>query len=180
VAAHALDELGGRPLRTGLTRRTLIVLAAVSLAGAVAIGVAGMVVVSPLLAPLIAAGAFLVLAYNLELAGGRFHSDTWFALAWGAFPVLTAYAAQTGRLAFAPVLAAAGALALSAAQRQLSTPARTIRRRTAHVDGTLTLATGEIRKIDSAMLLAPLEHALRAMSWAIVLLAASLAVARLA
>ena len=38
--------------------------------------------------------------------------------------MLTAYAAQTGRLAVAPVLAAAGALALSAAQRALSTPAR--------------------------------------------------------
>jgi len=34
--------------------------------------------------------------------------------------------------------------------------------------------------IDSALLLAPLEHALRAMSWATVLFAASLAVARLA
>src|SRR6266542_2854201 len=80
----------------------------------------------------------------------------------------------------APVLAAAGALALSAAQRWLSTPARTIRRRTARVDGSLTLATGETVTIDAAALLAPLEHALRAMSWAIVLLAASLAVARFA
>ena len=36
-------------------------------------------------------GAFLVLAYNLELAGGRFHTDLWFALAWGAFPAFTGY-----------------------------------------------------------------------------------------
>jgi hypothetical protein len=125
-------------------------------------------------------GPVLVIAYNAELFGGLIHTDLGFAVAWGAFPVLTAYAAQTGRLALAPVLAAAGALALSAAQRRLSTPARTIRRRTARVDGSLTLATGETVRLDAAAMLAPLEHALRAMSWAVVLLAASLAVARLA
>ncbi len=37
------------------------------------------------------AGAFLVVAYNLELFGGRFHNDLWFALAWGAFPALTGF-----------------------------------------------------------------------------------------
>ena len=125
-------------------------------------------------------GPFLVVAYNAELLHGAFHTDLGFAAAWGAFPVLTAYAAQTGRLAVAPVLAAAGALALSAAQRALSTPARSLRRRTTGVDGTITLASGRVTAIDQALLLAPLEHALRAMSWAIVLLAAALAVARLA
>ena len=94
--------------------------------------------------------------------------------------MLTAYAAQTGRLAVAPVLAAAGALALSAGQRALSTPARSLRRRTTGVDGTITLASGQVTAIDQALLLAPLEQALRAMSWAIALLAAALAVARLA
>src|SRR3954464_8863620 len=84
VCAHALDELNGRPLRTGLSDRTLVALAVVSLVGAVAIGVLGVVTVSPSLAVFVAAGAFIVLAYNLELFGGRFHSDTWFAVAWGA------------------------------------------------------------------------------------------------
>src|SRR4051794_7760309 len=39
VAAHALDELNGRPLRTQIGSGTLVALAAVSLAGALAIGV---------------------------------------------------------------------------------------------------------------------------------------------
>src|SRR3954469_21593699 len=86
VCAHALDELNGRPLGTALSDRTLIALAAVALAGAVGIGIAGVVVVSVQLAPLVAAGGFIVVAYNLELFGGRFHGDTWFALSWGAFP----------------------------------------------------------------------------------------------
>ena len=91
VSAHALDELNGRPLDTALSRRTLIGLAAVSLVGAVAIGVAGAVIVSALLIPLVLCGALLVPAYNLELGGGRFHNDTWFALAWGAFPAFTGF-----------------------------------------------------------------------------------------
>src|SRR6266536_1073477 len=91
VCAHALDELHGRPLATGLSDRALVALAAVGLVGAVGIGLAGLVVVSVQLAPLVAAGAFIVLAYNLELFGGRFHGDIWFAVAWGAFPAFTSY-----------------------------------------------------------------------------------------
>src|SRR3954447_4424190 len=78
VCAHALDELNGRPLRTQLSDRTLIALAVVSLAGAVAIGVVGVLTLSASLAVFVATGAFIVVAYNLELFGGRFHSDTWF------------------------------------------------------------------------------------------------------
>src|ERR671930_350799 len=62
VAAHALDELNGHPLRTRLSDPALIGLAVVGLAGAVGIGVAGLFVVSVTLAPFVAAGAFLVLA----------------------------------------------------------------------------------------------------------------------
>ncbi len=180
LAAHALDELQGRPLQTRIPAAALTAVAAAGLAGAVGLGIAGISRAGWALLPFLVIGPVLVIAYNAELFGGIIHTDLGFAVAWGAFPVLTAYAAQTGRLAVAPVLAAAAALALSAAQRRLSTPARIIRRRTARVDGSLTLATGETVRIDAAALLAPLEHALRAMSWAIVLLAASLAVARLA
>ena len=80
VAAHCLDELRGRPLGTALPARFLIAAAAISLSGAVAIGIVGIYRVGPWLTVFIAAGAFLVLAYNLELFGGRFHTDLGFAL----------------------------------------------------------------------------------------------------
>ncbi len=152
---------------------------AVGLAGAVALGAAGLARVGWVLLPFMIVGPVLVVAYNAELFGGIIHTDLGFAAAWGAFPVLTAYAAQTGRLALAPVLAAVAALALSAAQRRLSTPARTLRRRSVRVEGRVTLAGGQVTALDQRALLAPLEGALRAMSWGLVLLAASLAVARL-
>ena len=90
----------------------------------------------------IAAGVFLVVAYNLELFGGAFHSDLWFAIAWGGFPAITGAFAQDGRLTVAAVLVAAACVALSAAQRTLSTPVRRLRRRVASVDGTITCRTG--------------------------------------
>jgi len=179
IAAHCLDELHGRPLRTLIPAPALVTATVVTLAGAVAIGVAGVVTVGAVLVPFIVVGPLLVMAYNAELFGGVVHTDAGFAAAWGAFPVLTAYVAQAGTLAPAPALAAVGAFALSWAQRSLSTPARELRRSVRTVEGTLTLADGTLRHLDDRFLLAPLERALRAMSWGLVTVAAGLAVARL-
>jgi hypothetical protein len=107
------------------------------------------------------------------------HTDLGFAAAWGAFPALTGYVAQAGSLSLAAVLAACAALALSAAQRRLSTPARTLRRRVVAAEGVITFADGHAIPVTTRLLLDPLERALRAASWAIVLIAAALAVARL-
>jgi hypothetical protein len=179
LAAHALDELHGRPLGTRIPTPVLIAVTVAGLVGAVILGVAGLSRVGWPLIPFMVLGPLLVVAYNWELFGGLFHSDFGFALAWGSFPVLVAYVAQTGRLALGPVLAAGAAFALSTAQRRLSTPARMIRRRATHVEGHLTLANGDVLPLDDRTLLAPLETALHAMSWGVVLLAAGLAIARL-
>jgi len=179
LAAHALDEFHGRPLRTRISNSVLLIVAIVALAGAVGLGVAGVARVGWVLIPFMLAGPLLVVAYNAELFGGIVHTDAGFAAAWGAFPVLTAYVAQTGTISVDSVLAAAAAFGLSAAQRSLSTPARMLRRRTASVTGSITLSDGTVLTVDSKRLLDPLERALRAMSWSIVVLAAALAIARL-
>src|SRR5207302_8300083 len=75
LGAHALDELHGRPLETRIGRGALIGLATVSIAGAVAIGIGGAVAREPWLLAFVGGGAFIVVAYNLELFGGRFHGD---------------------------------------------------------------------------------------------------------
>jgi hypothetical protein len=176
IGAHALDELHGRPLGTGLSSRALLALASVGLGGALAIGVAGIFVVSPTLVPLVAVGGFMVVAYNLELFGGAFHTDFWFAAAWGAFPALTgwwsnALGVHSLRQAIAAAAAVLACFWLSVAQRRLSTPVRELRRRTEAVSGELRLADGTIRDLDRASLAAPLDGALRALSVAVPLLA---------
>jgi hypothetical protein len=159
VAAHALDELHGRPLGTRIPGRVLVTVAGAALAGAVAIGVGAAVAWGLGLLAFVAVGAMLVPAYNLELA---FHNDLGFALAWGAFPALTGYfvEAQTIRLeAFAAALYACLA---SLGQRTLSTPVRQARRARQTTAG-----------------IEPLERALRLLTWATVALAVALVAARL-
>jgi hypothetical protein len=179
VAAHALDELRGRPLQTEISAGALWTAAIIGLAGAVGLGIAGVFVIGPWLLPFIAMGVFFVFAYNLELLRGRLHGDFWFALSWGAFPVLTAYFAQTGRLSLAALAAAVAGYALSYAQRMLSTPARLLRRRSRSVTGALTLADGSQVPLDGPTLLRPLERALAASSWGIVALSLGLVGSRL-
>ena len=128
IGAHALDELQGRPLGTRIPSRVLVALAVLSVAAACAIGIAVALETTLWLLPLIAVGAFLVPAYNLELLGGRVHTDLGFALAWGAFPVVTAFVAQAATIRVEAVLAAAWATLLSLAQRRLSTQVRRVRR----------------------------------------------------
>jgi len=174
ISAHALDELHGRPLQTNLARTTLIALATTSFIAAIAIGIAGAIIVSPLLAPLILVGGLLVPAYNLELAGGRFHNDTWFALAWGGFPAFTGYFVNALTIRPAGVLVAGACCLLSAAQRQLSTPVRQLRRNTTEVAGRQHLRDGRTIELTRAGLSAPYENALKALWIALVLLAAGL------
>ncbi|HMD56430.1 MAG TPA: hypothetical protein VKG82_03055 [Solirubrobacteraceae bacterium] len=179
VAAHALDELHDRPLGTALGDRALEVLAAASLLGALAIGVAGVLTVTPWLAPLVLVGGLFLPAYNLELIGGRLHGDFWFALGWGAFPAFTGYFVNAERIALPGVLIAAGALGLSVAQRRLSSPARELRRRTRSLRGERERSDGSTEQLTLTGLLAPLDGALAALSAAIVVIACAALVARL-
>jgi hypothetical protein len=179
ISAHALDELHGRPLRTSIPGPVLVAAAVIGLAGAVGLGAAGINRVGWILLPFMIIGPLLVVGYNAELFGGVIHTDLGFAAAWGAFPALTGYVAEAGRLDVAPFFMAGAAMALSAGQRHLSTPARMLRRRTAAVAGTITLTSGEVITVDAAALREPLERALRSLSWGVVLLAAALAAARL-
>ena len=179
VGAHALDELHGHPLHTRIPDRVLAVAGVTGVLAAVLLGLAGLHRVGPALIPFIVIGPLLVAGYNLELFGGRLHTDLGFALAWGAFPVLTAYVAQAGHLGVAAVLGAAGAAALAFAQRAHSTPARLLRRHARGVDGTIVLDDGTLQAIDAPTLLRPLEVTLRALTAAVVLLAAAMVIARL-
>ncbi len=179
IGAHALDELRGRPLQTRIPDGVLVGLAIVSITAAVAIGIVGAVTFEPWLALLIPVGLFLVLAYNLELAGGLFHSDLWFGLAWGGFPVICGYAAVAGSIDVAAVLGAAFAVLLSLAQRALSSHVRHVRRRVESVRGEIALRDGSREPIDAAFLTSAAESGLRLLTAATVVLAAALVAVRL-
>ena len=180
VGAHALDELRGRPLGTAIPDRVLVALAVGSIAGACAIGLAGAAAWGWWLALLVAAGAFLVLAYNLELLGGPLPHRSLVRPRLGRLPgALRATRSSPASLSVEAALAAAFAVVLSLAQRVLSTNVRFVRRRVAAVRGELELADGGHEPIDEARLIAADERALLLLAAATVLLAAALVVLRL-
>lgn len=178
VAAHALDELHGRPLGTRIPGGVLWGLAAAGLAGAVAIGVGAALAWGLWLLAFVPVGVVLVVGYNLELAGGRLHTDLWFALAWGGFPALVGYFVEAQTLRSAAALAAVFATLLSLAQRLLSTPVRGLRRGAVTVAGTIERADGSSEPLTAAALAAAPESALRALWLATAALAAALVVVR--
>ena len=178
VGAHALDELKGRPLRTEIPDGVLWALAAVSIAAAVAIGIASAIAWTLWLLPLVAFGGFIVVAYNLELFGGLFHGYLWFGIAWGALPVLAGYVAQAGSIEAAAVVAAVGATLLSLAQRSLSTRVRDMRRRAVAVHGTVEYRDGRVEELTATVLTGEPERALRLLAAAVTALAVAMVLAR--
>jgi hypothetical protein len=179
VGAHVLDELNGKPLGTAIPDRVLALMALASIGTAVSIGVVEAMRTTLLLLLFVGFGGFIVVAYNLELFGGRFHSDLWFALAWGAFPAITATYSNTFEISAPGLLVTLACTLLSLAQRTLSTPVRELRRRVVSVTGTIELADGSRKAVDGAYLKAPPERALKMLSAALPLLGAAFVVLRL-
>ena len=161
IGAHALDELHGHPLRTRIFGPGISGARAASIGGAVGIGV------SPRSRT---RGGSRRSSSRAASSSARTTSSSsaahstpmlWFALSWGAFPLLAAYFAVAERLTVEALVAAGFAAFLSLAQRQLSTQVRTVRRRVAAVSGTLELPTGRASRCPRDPHRAP-EAALRA------------------
>ncbi|HSE71784.1 MAG TPA: hypothetical protein VLA97_13570 [Nocardioidaceae bacterium] len=185
LAAHALDELSGRPLGTAIPSSVLWAVSVLALTAAVVLGLVGVFWWGPVNWPLAVAipiGALLVVGYNLELFGGRLHTDTAFALGWGGFPVAVGFLAQSPALSpgllLAAVATALAGVGTAGAQRHLSTAARQLRRRSREVTGSVTGLDGQVTPLDRDALLRPLEGALRAMAWAVPAVAAGALLAR--
>jgi len=179
LSAHALDELAGRPLNTRIPDLTLRLIAVGGLSSAVAMGIAGSLLVTPWLLAFVAFGLFIAPAYNMEWFGGRFHSDFWFAFAWGAFPFLTAYWVSGERLQLSALFGAIAAFALSFAQRLLSHRVREVRRRVRAIEGKVVHMSGDVEEIDRAWAIEPLERALMLMALSIVTVSVAALISRL-
>ena len=168
VGAHALDELHDRPLSTRLSATTLRLFGWGGLAVAAAIALVGWYVISPISLLWGAAGVLLAAAYALEWSTWL-HTAAGFAIAWGAFPVLVGYWAQTESISVSAVVVAGAAAILSLAQRALSTPARHVRRNAAEA----TAAVGD-EDWDQSNLLTTWERPLKLLALAHVVLAVGL------
>ncbi len=179
VAAHALDERSGRPLKTHVPDRVLTVLAVLSLAGAASLGIIGAILASPWLLAFLAFGLFIVPAYNLGWFDGRFHSDFWFGLAWGVFPFLTAYWVSAETFAASAAAGAAACFTLSLAQRVLSRRVRAIRRQVQTLEGTIRYTDGRREEISKDLALIADERALLLLAASVISLSVSVLLVRI-
>ncbi|MGH8875707.1 MAG: hypothetical protein ACRDVM_10720 [Acidimicrobiia bacterium] len=177
VAAHALDEWQGRPLRTGLGDRMLLVLGVGGFLAAGMVAAVGAVVVSPWVLAWAGAGTILAAGYACEW-WPALRTDLGFALAWGGFPVLVGFWAQAETLGPGLLAVAAAATLLSVAQRALSTPARFVRRSVQEAEVVLRM-DGANESWPERRLLETWERPLRLTGWAMVLLAVGLLAGRL-
>jgi hypothetical protein len=143
-----------------------------ALVGSSGIGVYASIKISLAVIPLVAFSVLIVLAYNLEFWRGRFHTDIWFATAWGALPALAGYFAQTGALRTEALIVAAACVGLSFVQRTLSNQCRTLRREVSEVSGVVVYEDGRLEDLTVASLLVVPERALRILSYTVPLLAA--------
>jgi len=125
-------------------------------------------VISPVALVWGAAGVLLAAAYSLEWFSWV-HTTVGYGLAWGAFPVLVGYWAQTESLSVAVIVVAVAASGFAMSQRALSTPARDLRR----TFNTATVQMGELYWNES-QLLATWERPLQFLALAHVLLAIGL------
>jgi hypothetical protein len=168
VGAHALDELHDRPLSTSISNGWLRALGWGGLAVGAFLAVVAAAVISPISLLWGAAGVLLAAGYALEWSA-LVHSTVGFGLAWGAFPVLVGYWAQTEEVSLAALAVAAAASVLSMTQRTLSTPARRLRRETDTAVGLI-----EASNLERTELLATWERPLRLLVVAHLLLALGL------
>lgn len=183
IGGHCYDELNGRPLQTSIPTGVLVLIAVISLAGAVGIGAAMSYKYTIWIAPCIIFGCFIVLAYNLEWAKGFFHRDIWFGLAWGAFPAITAYIAQTHTLSWSGIIIGIFALLFSMAQRKLSLQSRFWRRRVTQLEGHFLISRPKggstWGQVSQRIIIGPVDLALKFLNGAVVAAAAGLLLMRL-
>jgi hypothetical protein len=97
----------------------------------------------------------------------RFHTDAWFAISWGALPVLAGYILQTNDVSAAVLIAAASMAFLSLVEIKASRPYKELKRRG---DGAVA--------VDAHELTIRLELILKFISFGVILIAVSLLVWR--
>lgn len=137
ISAHAADTIGSKgkkPWGDYFSRKQLMLLAAACLIAAYALGTYYIIFFVPLLAPIAVLEGFFLLAYNLELFGGRFHTNFWFAVSWGSLPVLAGYVIQTNSIDILPVAVSAATGVISYVEIRLSRPYKELRRRGGHIE----------------------------------------------
>lgn len=131
IGAHFLDQITGMGSRfvRHWSDRALWAIGLAALAGGVAIGVAGAILVAgPGLLLLVAIQAACAVGYPLApLFRGVLHRDSVFAISWGSLPFLTSYYAQSGTITIPALVSSAALAGIAVAEIRISRVSRSRR-----------------------------------------------------
>jgi hypothetical protein len=186
ISAHALNELHSANWTEALGKNELTVLFAAPLAGALAIGVYGIVqlfalshsILPPsILTTVILVELFFLFAYNTDSFNGRFHGDISFALSWAALPTLVSYYVNALTITPGAVLIAFAMAATAGIEINLSRWCKQLRRRSAMSE--LHFADGTHQEMNTFELVAKPEKALKLIVVVVDMIAISLIAYRL-
>jgi hypothetical protein len=99
-----------------------------TLAADYAIGIYYIIFFAPMLAIIAVLEGFFLFAYNYEISGGLFHNDFWFAVSWGALPLLAGYIIQTNSISLLPLAVACLTGVSSYSEIRISRPYKQLKR----------------------------------------------------
>lgn len=169
-----------------MTRHELEVLFLVPLIAAVSIGAYGMLILydasRSLIVPLmllvfISMETFFLVAYNSDIAKGRFHSTASFAFSWAALPVIISFYVNALTMTLSAVLVASAMAATAGIEITLSRWCKDFRRKNPTVE--LQFADGPKQNLNAPELIASPEKALKLIVVAVDLLSIGLIVHKL-
>ncbi len=132
ISAHILDAIGSKikPWGEVFNKRYLMVLAIVAVIIAYLIGLYYIITYNLYILAVIAVlEGFFLFAYNLELFNARFHNNFWFAISWGALPLLAGYFIHTNQFSILAIVAAVSAGLLSYAEIRISREYKDMKKR---------------------------------------------------
>jgi hypothetical protein len=145
ISAHVADSLGSKktkPWGSYFTKAQLLILLAATLAAAYAIGIYYIVFFVPLLAIIAVLEGFFLFTYNYEIWDGRFHNDFWFAVSWGALPLVAGYIMQTNSISILTLAAAGLAGLVSYVEIRMSRPYKQLMQSNSNLARTKKLENG--------------------------------------
>jgi len=137
IAGHALDALGSKevkPWGTVFSKTQLWLMAIITLVIAYGIATYYILRYAPLLCIVALLEGFFVFAYNMEWFDGLFHTDRWFALSWGALPVMAGYVMQTNGISIPALILATSMGFFSCIEIKASRPYKELKRRAPDLD----------------------------------------------
>jgi len=132
VSAHAADNLGSKKIKPwgnffSTSELRLMVIGGLSVS--YILGIYYIITFAPLLLIIAIIEGFFLFAYNFELFNGLFHNNFWFAVSWGALPLLAGFVIQTNSISVLSLISSIMAFLVAYTEIRISRKYKELKRK---------------------------------------------------